>query len=503
VLTASGDDGEPFLGPGSPVSLPFGLTVGTTLLLEIVVVAVATGLWFLLLTGVLAWTRPKPVTPGPADAELPGSEPPAVVSLLAGGWALNEDAVESTVLDLAARKYVELRQPGNDPLTTTVHLLPRPSGPPLTDYEAQVLAHVQETAVGAVVPLTALTFRDRGRAETWIKQLHQRVIADARARGLSRRRISPPLAGALGVLAAVPAGLLALAVMDRSGDVGSGPGAGFIAWGVLSAWAGRPLGERDTPAGREVAARWLGLREFLKNDEAFADLPPAAVMVWDRYLPYGDALGVTPVSAAVLDLGMGDRKRVWSSFGGQWHPVRIRYPKVWGRYGKPPWKLLLWAALCLLAGGWMLRTFGGDLSGPRADGALGYVELVPALLGLYLAGRGVYRIARTILDLAAPREIRGEVLWVELWRSTTERNNKPSVPFVHYLAVDDGTADRTTAWALPSEEAHRAHPGDEVTIVVHPWSRRVSGLNVIHSRRTPLPAAGTGPAPASTELTER
>ena len=111
-------------------------------------------------------------------------------------------------------------------------------------------------------------------------------------------------------------------------------GAGwFVTMVVLGGFAHRPHGERDTAAGRAVAARWLGLKTWLRNTAAFADLPPAAVAVWDRYLAYGDALGATRVASAVIDLGMGNRKRVWSSFGGTWHRVRVRYPRFWPRYG--------------------------------------------------------------------------------------------------------------------------------------------------------------------------
>ena len=45
-----------------------------------------------------------------------------MVHLLVNRWTLTEDAAEATMLDLAARRFVELRQPGNDPLHTTVHL---------------------------------------------------------------------------------------------------------------------------------------------------------------------------------------------------------------------------------------------------------------------------------------------------------------------------------------------------------------------------------------------
>ncbi len=60
-------------------------------------------------------------------------------------------------------------------------------------------------AVDGVVPLTALTFRDADKAKAWSKRLRAEVIADARARGLSRRRVGAPLVTALTALAAVAA----------------------------------------------------------------------------------------------------------------------------------------------------------------------------------------------------------------------------------------------------------------------------------------------------------
>ena len=109
------------------------------------------------------------------------------------------------------------------------------------------------------------------------------------------------------------------------------------AFGVI---AGRYRGERSTPSGREVAARWLGVRDWLAGHDAFADLPPAAVMVWDRYLGYGAAVHVAHAATAALDLGMGSKYLVWSSYGGHWRRVRVRYPRLLGRYGLPTGKLV-------------------------------------------------------------------------------------------------------------------------------------------------------------------
>jgi hypothetical protein len=476
---------------------PFGVSTDLFLVLEIGAIVVAAGLWFLLLAAVLSWTRPADVDPEPANADFPDDLPPAVVSFLANRWRLNEDAAEATLLDLAARRWIELRQPGNDPTHTTVHLLPPPTGrlsqPTVTDltpYDEQVLQHVRDQAVDDVVPVTALTFRDAAEATRWTQRLHGSVLDDARARGLTRRRFSPGLVTLLSVAALLPAGLFAILVAsidtDRgasfSDDLGAGAGGGLIAFALLSALAGRPLGERDTPLGRAVAARWLGLRAFLRNDEAFAELPPAAVAVWDRYLSYGDALGVTRVCSALLDLGMGDRKRVWSSFGGGWHRIRVRYPRFWGRYGATAPRVTLGAVGTLVVGGLILKAFTGDL----LDGGSDLIGKIPLALGLYLVARGLYRLGRLAADLAAPQTLTGEVLWVELWKQTQAKENKPSVPIVHYFALDDGTGDRMTAWALPSDWSERAQPGDVVTVVVRPWTRRVTALTVDQARAARL-----------------
>jgi hypothetical protein len=464
-------------------------------LLAILIGVGSVGAWFGLYGLAMLITRPARPAPAPATQDLPGDEPPAVVSLLTNHWEVTEDAAESTLIDLAARRLLEFRQPGNDPAQTTVHVRePHPTG--LTSYEQRIFDRVAGLAVGGVIPLTALTFRDQGRAAAFEKRLRAEIIADARSRGLSRRRFNPAILTVL-TLGAVAAGLgVAAAVFllqTRSTGSDNSPikGAGY-AWffsAVILAGIGhRPVGERDTPAGREVCSRWLGVRGWLQRTEAFADLPPAAVAVWDRYLSYGDAVGATRICAAVIDLGMGNRKRVWSSYGGNWHRVRVRYPGVWLRYGKPARKLIVRG---VLAGGigfvllyyWAkgianaLRnpTIGGSPAAHFADP----VRTVGLLLGGVLLVYGLYFLVRTVIDLAAPATITGQVLWLQVWKSTTGSENSPSRPWLHYLAVDDGTDDRTSAWALPTEMSGRAHDGDTVTIQVRRWSRRVVELTVV------------------------
>lgn len=452
------------------------------IIVDVAIAVVSLGLFAAAFGGALLATRPVRPPAAPATPDL-GEEPPAVVNLLANRWRLNEDAAEATLLDLAARRLIELRQPANDPMQTTVHVRETPV-PDLQPYEDRVLSRVRGLAVNGVIPVTALTFRDQSQAKSWNKRLRREVVADARARGLSQRRFSGGIVAGLVTVAAISASGLALAVLRselraEDGDAGAGFGAWMFSFLILALIASSQRGERDTMAGRAAAARWLGVRNWLRGHEEFADLPPAAVTVWDRYLPYGAALGVTHTASAVLDLGMGDRRLVWSSYGDQWRRVRVRYPRFWSRYGQTAPSLVVPALLSVLAGGLLIRF--RDLPSELDFADLGTVALA---VGVPLVARGGYRAVRALVDLATTRRITGQVLWVEVWRTKSQGEDRPRIPWLHYLAVDDGQKDRTTAWGLPHEGAGLpCRDGDTVMVRVRPWSRRVVTLTVVEHGR--------------------
>lgn len=453
--------------------------------------------WFLLLWFSVAHTRPPSMGGAAPSQDLGGDESPAIVSMFANRWVLTVDAVESTMLDLAARGHLELRQLGDDPRQTTIHVAGthRAGQTPdtLAGYERTVLDRVRGLAKGGVVPISALTFRDRDEAKSWNDSFNHEVRRAARDQGLSRSRLSAGLKRLLGGAAFVPAGAAAFyaAQFDEKDPAGAAITAGFVVLVALSTVVAKFPGERDTPAGREAARRWAGLRRRLADDAAFGDLPPAAVAVWDRYLPYGTALGVNHVCSAVLDLGMGDRDLVWSSFGDSWHRVRVRYPRFWGRYGRTALALGFWGVVSAVAGFMLLRsvpdiarTWADLLTSvdptTTGDGDYRVARNVLLVAGGYLLVRGLYRVVRTAVDVAAPRRLTGEVLWCEVWRTKKGKGeNAPPVPWLYYVAIDDGSGDRTRAWGLPAELTGKAVTGTTVQYTVRPWSRRVLTVTAV------------------------
>jgi hypothetical protein len=116
---------------------------------------------------------------------------------------------------------------------------------------------------------------------------------------------------------------------------------------------------------------------------------------------------------------------------------------------------------------------------------------VAIALGAVLTPVATARLLQVLFDVATRRTITGEVLWTEPWPRTTLGRPLPSRS---YLAVDDGSSDRTTAWALPGHLSCRT--GDQVRITVRRWTRRVIDLSIIERSRQ----IAVGAAPNFTDL---
>jgi hypothetical protein len=278
--------------------------------------------------------------------------------------------------------------------------------------------------------------------------------------------------------------------------------------------AGKLKGERDTPAGRDAAAGWLGLRSMLASDPLFAEQGPAAVAVWDRHLAHGAALGVAHGAVHALPLGAESDRQAWSAAGGRWRLVRIRYPRRFPPgYGHHP-------AFVALKG--LVSTVGGLALFPASVAAAQAVRDVvtdntadPTLppgvrLGISLAtaavaasGGVLVAIGATMLvagvcDLARGRRpVEGILLRLRLRGSDDER-------FWH-AAVDDGTSDRVRAWRVTSVPA--ATQGATVSASVSPWLRHVRDLRTVsaagaeaeatpHERAEDVVDEPVGPPPA-------
>ncbi|WP_329114543.1 DUF2207 family protein [Streptomyces sp. NBC_01465] len=489
-------------------------------------------LWLVAFGLSLVATRNGTVTPGPATQEF-GDDPesPAVVSLLGNDWRGVENAAAATLLDLAARGFVELRQPGDDPVRSSVHLTDAGrTASDLTPYEKRVLDRVISRAANGGAPIGAIAFRDDERAASWNTALRREIVAEARLRGLSRYRFAPLLGSALLVGAFVPGSLFTVAAVMGGHGIRGAIVVGVLPGAALAFLLGKALGERATPKGLERAGHWAGLRSWLTAHEDFAQLPPASVTVWDRYLAYGTALGVTTLTGRLLGFDSGDRRRVWSSYGGTWRSVRIRYPRLRPGFGCSTRRLLqltaaagvVAAALCafailrqpdwamavdkgtwrrpglVLSAGWagsvllgllvagkfnrwtLFATFLSMMPGNFVSGTHGWFHdaaaqegPIPAELAAIaaFAALAAYFLALAVLERREPATITGEVLRME------SRKGKQAARF---LALDEGTTALTTAWALPAASRAIA-TGAQVRLRVSRGTRTIRSAELVRA----------------------
>jgi hypothetical protein len=347
MVTLAMDLGPEFDGFSGLSALVLGMAV------------VAAALWLIVFA--IRWLASFPRLPdaGPSTNEL-GPEPPAVANFLVNRWKTTHSAVEATLLDLAARKFLAVEDyVGN--VVVRVHA-DRGEGA-VSAFDQQVLDLVRSQASGGSAPIEALTLGEEDAAHRWWERFEKGVIDEARRRGLARTRWSrfDSLVLGGGLLAVFE--LFGLALVLAHVSVGSkNPiegsdwllAAGF-AWLIASVGASRIRNLRDTAAGRIACARWLGVAGYYRESGVFKELGPAAVTVWDRHMAYGVALGAAHEALQGIRLFPDHPGEAWLRYHGEWREIRVEYPERFD-YGSRPIRVafeglalsLLWGGLAFL-----------------------------------------------------------------------------------------------------------------------------------------------------------
>lgn len=489
--------------------------------------ALVAGLTLLAVVAILVATRPRRPDGGPATMEL-GAEPPAVVDLLTDRYQVTPEAAPATLLDLAARRWLVVEDLGPD--TTVIRLRRFGGDGQLTPYEQRILDHLRTLAVDGVVPAEALTTGPEGASASWWNGFRKEVIADARARGLSRKRFGagPRVLAWAGVFAG--GGLCYFSV----GEIESNETIGFslpfviafallVVLGVLAARITTMRQERETEAGLAAGSRWLGVRRYLADHGRFDELPASAVQIWDQYLAHAAALDLATGAARQLPLGAEDDEHAWSRHGGQWRQVDVDYLTLRPGWGHHPFAALLSGLVVTVIAGWVGATAvtvardpaGVDALGDLGSNVQGWIALGAALVAaaaLLVGAWWLVRAVNGVVGFLTASEVRGTVLRKR--RRGSEDDRGPGVRKAlssvwhflsrpehgqyqsrqrreprHYLAVDDGTADEIHAWRVRPEIHRAVRQGDEV--VARVWGRTgyVRSIEPVGRPAAPAPAA--------------
>ncbi len=401
----------------------------------------------------MRWMASYPKMPptGPETTAL-GDEPPAIVNFLAHRWKLTRASLAATFLDLAARRFISIDLLGRGEYVVRLRQTP---ATPLLPYEQQLLDLVRARATGGSAPLQVFSPGEATEADRFWQRFRKQVISDARDRGLARNRWAADDFTILGALLAVPVGLFALAM----GEAGIGSGGtdpigrgdwlliGLVAWGALLAGVTRFQDLRDTPSGREVCARWLGVRQAFAKSTAFGDAPPSHVTLWERNLAYAAALGLAHDAVHALPFEAEDPETAWSRATGSWRELRVEYPTRFG-FGMQPiravweglWRTVVFGFLSFVALPFIAKT-AVEVSRTALEFETDFrLELLFLAIGIGFTLAGLFVFVRFVAGLIwLIRGVADLGKWVEEEGLVVKRANGR-------VAIDDGIREELIAW---------------------------------------------------------
>ncbi|MEX0846208.1 MAG: DUF2207 domain-containing protein [Ilumatobacteraceae bacterium] len=225
----------------------------------------------------------------------PLDEPPAVaIANLRRGTIDAAHTISGTIVDLAQRGYLTITGERVDRLgpDATMHRYRwagKPFGPDVLPYEQRVV----DMVFRGVAETTSQDLQDWAQKnQSEAKRLLDAVTAGVKAEYTTRKYETSTGGRAMltlgGVCAAVV--LLSIGVTIYTGN-------GFGWFGVAAAAgiaiAGLRLLSNRTQAGVEAAAKAAGLKRYLEDFSRLEDAPVGHLILWERYLVYAVALGVS------------------------------------------------------------------------------------------------------------------------------------------------------------------------------------------------------------------
>ena len=229
----------------------------------------------------------------------PFDDPPALVPTLFDWGGVPNVAVSATLVDLAQRGYMTIEEVKERAFlhdrTDWKFTVADKASTDLRPFESILID--QLFAEGS--PTTEHEFTNWARTHrTEADRWYQRFKAHVRNEFATKKYIEGGKAGAYALNFVVAGAVLAISIFLLSQGVVLGL-LGLVS-GVAQI-AASPLLRRRTHAGRQRLAEWKAFEHFLRDFSQLEEAPVASMVIWERYLVYAVALGVTAEVARALE----------------------------------------------------------------------------------------------------------------------------------------------------------------------------------------------------------
>ena len=237
----------------------------------------------------------EPRTPdiGEYYRDLP-DDPPAVVDTLLHWGHVRPMSFGATVIDLAQRGWLTIQEEKieramlPDKKDYRFHKAPSPPQEQLADFEERVMKRLFHDGDEITQKeLTDWAAAHTGSAQKWW-QGFQSAVDDAYDRKKYQQSQRGLVFTANLATATLVAFVGAFAMVFHAWWVG----AAAVAWALLQSLLTITLRQR-TKLGAERTAQWEGVEHFLRDFSELEDAPSGHLVLWERYLVYAVALGVS------------------------------------------------------------------------------------------------------------------------------------------------------------------------------------------------------------------
>ena len=225
----------------------------------------------------------------------PLDDPPAIaLTTINRGSVAAGPTIAGTLVDLAQRGYLTIRgerreRIGRDDTVHHYHWAGKQPGAELSGYERALLQFVFRGLTDVSSDeLDAWATANQPSAQASLQAITAGVTAEFQQRKYESGAGGGPLMMLFGLCLFIAAGSLVLRVYTGNGIAW----AGIVVAVVLFAIGAKALGNR-TPAGVEAAAKADGLKKYIEDFSQLAEAPVGHLILWERYLVYAVALGVS------------------------------------------------------------------------------------------------------------------------------------------------------------------------------------------------------------------